>query len=440
MQSGTTLDFPLRHPALNPASEIEAKPTRADGGIEVSFVMPCLNERETIARCVEAAKRCIEKNHLNAEIVIGDNGSTDGSRELARAAGARVIEIPVRGVGAAIMGAVAAARGRIIIMGDSDLQHDFEECYPFIEKLRTGQYDLVMGSRLTGTIMPGAMRTLNRYVGNPMLSGIGRLLFRAPVTDFHCGLRAFTKESFERLGLRTIGFEFTTEHIAKTALKGQRIAEIPITVHPEGRSRPPHLRPFRDGWRTLRFMLLLSPRWTLAIPGAVIAIVGLVLAALVATGPIRIAGLAFDVHTLVLACMMVLVGYTATTIGIAARLYALTEEIGPPAPNLAKLTSKFTLERGLLFGLGLLAAGVALVGITVYQAFAHRLELSNVTTTLRPTIIGATLIALGAQTLLMSFFYSMLGVRHTSSVPPITPGIATQVEGKPADVSTPARP
>jgi glycosyltransferase involved in cell wall biosynthesis len=427
------LDQPLRHPAIHPASQIEAKPARADSTIEVSFVMPCLNERETIARCVEAAQRCIQRHGLAAEIVIGDNGSTDGSRELARAAGARVIEIPVRGVGAAIMGAVAAARGRYIIMGDSDLQHDFEECYPFIEKLRTGHFDLVMGSRLTGTIMPGAMRTLNRYVGNPLLSAIGRLLFRAPVSDFHCGLRAFTKESFDRLGLRTIGFEFTTEHIAKTALKGQRIAEIPITVHPEGRTRPPHLRPFRDGWRTLRFMLLLSPRWTLAIPGAIIALVGFLLAALVATGPFKIAGLAFDIHTLVLACMMVLVGYTATTIAVAARLYALVEEIGPPAPNLSKLTSKFTLERGLLFGLALLAAGLALVGITVYQAFAQRLELSNVTTTLRPTIIGATLIALGAQTLLMSFFYSMLGVRHTSSVPPIgtaAPASSSQVEPK----------
>lgn len=399
-------------------SQIEGKPIGADADdLEVTFVIPCLNERETIERCVQAARRCIAAHDLRAEILVADNGSTDGSRDLARAAGAQVVEVPIRGVGAAIMGGVAAARGRYVIMGDADLQHDFEAAFPFVEKLREGRYDLVMGTRLGGTIAPGAMRTLNRYVGNPFLTGVGRLLFRAPVSDFHCGLRAFTRDSFGQLGLRTVGFEFTTEHIAKASLKGHRIGEIPITVYPEGRSRKPHLRPFRDGWRTLRFMLLLSPRWTLAIPGAALAVVGAVLAALVATGPIKVAGLAFDLHTLVLACMMVLVGYTAMTIGVAARLYALTEEIGPPSPNLARLTRRFTLERGLLFGAGLLVAGLVLVGITVYQAFAQRLELSNLTTTLRPTILGATLVALGAQTVLMSFFYSMLGVRHTGLAP-----------------------
>ncbi len=401
--------------ALRPASEVEAKP--ADE-IEVSFVMPCLNERETIVRCIQAAQRCISAHALRGEIVIGDNGSTDGSRDLARQAGARVIEIPQRGLGAAVMGAVHAARGRYIILGDSDLQHDFEECFPFVEALRTGRHDLVMGSRLRGVIKPGSMRTLNRYLGNPMLTGIGRLLFRTSVSDFHCGLRAFPRDAFLQLDLRTIGFEFTTEHIAKTALKGQRITEIPITVYPEGRSRKPHLRPFRDGWRTLRFMLLLSPRWTLAVPGAFLATLGLVLTALTAAGPVTLAGFEFDIHTLVLACMMLLVGYTAITIAVAARLYALNEEIGPPAPGLLRLTSRFTLERGLGFGGALLVAGLGLVGITVYQAFTNRLHLPTINTTLRPTIIGATLVALGAQTLLMSFFYSMLGIRHRPAVSP----------------------
>lgn len=384
--------------------------------IEVSFVMPCLNEARTIGACVRAALECIRKHNLRAEVIVGDNGSTDGSREIARAAGATVVDIPVRGVGAAIMGAVDASTGRYIIMGDSDAQHDFSECIGFIEKLRTGKYDLVMGSRLKGTITPGSMRTLNRYIGNPFLSGVGRLLFKAPVSDFHCGLRAFTREAFDDLNLRTIGFEFTTEHIAKHALRNHRIGEIPITVYPEGRDRPPHLRPFRDGWRTLRFMLLLSPRWTLVYPGAALLCVGALLASLVATGPIKVLDLTFDVHTLVLACMLVLVGYTSMTIGVAARLYAVTEEIGPPSPNISKWTSKFTLERGLLFGGALCAAGAALIAVLVWRAFTKGLEEESVRQTLRPAVIGASLVALGAQTVLMSFFYSMLGVRHTGPV------------------------
>lgn len=373
--------------------------------------MPCLNEAETVGRCVEAALRCIREHNLDAEVIVADNGSTDGSQAIARAAGARVVDVPVRGVGAATIAGVRAARGRYVILGDSDLQHDFAACFPFVQKLREGHWDLVMGSRLKGRIMPGAMRPLNRYIGNPMLSFVGRLLFRSPVSDFHCGLRAFTRDSFLKLNLRTVGFEFTTEHIVKSSLAGYRITETPIVVYPEGRSRPPHLRRFSDGWRTLRFMLLLSPRWTLAIPGLILMAAGVLLSALVARGTFYIGSIGLDVHTLILGCMLIIAGYTAFSIGIAARIYALNLEIGPPAPFARRAFTLFTLERGAIAGSIMLLAGLALIALLGYRALTIHLQEADLPRTLRPMVIGATLVTLGVQTILMSFFYSMLSVR-----------------------------
>lgn len=378
--------------------------------LEVSFVMPCLNEAETIERCVQAAQRCIREHNLAGEVVVGDNGSTDGSQELARKAGARVIPIPVRGYGAALDGAIHAARGRYIIMGDSDLQHDFAECFPFVAKLREG-YDLVMGSRRLGKVMPGAMKWKNRYIGAPALSFIGRLLFRAPISDFHCGLRAFTKAAYESLQIRTTGMEFASEHIIKATLARHRMTDIPITVHPEGRSRPPHLRPWRDGWRHLRFMLLLSPRWTFAVPGIFLMVMGLTMSAMVATGPMKFLGLAMDIHTLVLGCLFVLIGFTALSVGAAARIFAIEQEIGPPAKYQQVMFSTFTLERGLAAGGAIFAIGAVLVGMLVYQALTVSIHPEEVGHTLRRMVIGSTLMALGAQIVLMSFFYSMLGIK-----------------------------
>jgi len=378
---------------------------------EVSFVMPCLNEAETIERCVQAAFRCLRENNLSGEVVIADNGSVDGSPDLAAAAGARVVHVPVRGVGAAIMAGVEAARAKFIIMGDTDLQHDFAACYPFVEKLREGKWDLVMGSRLKGKIMPGAMRTLNRYFGNPFLSGIGRLLFHAPVSDFHCGLRAFTKDTFQGLNLRTVGFEFTTEHIAKSALRRLRITEIPIIVYPEGRSRSPHLRPINDGWRTLRFMLLLSPRWIFGVPGLFLMAFGMAMAITVGRGEAKVFGLGLDIHTFILGCLCILVGFTSLSIGAAARIYATEQEIGPPAPYQRRLMSVFSLERGLIAGGLVLSIGMVLVGMLVYEALTVHLKPADSSTTLRRMVLGSTLIALGAQIILMSFFYSMLGIK-----------------------------
>lgn len=386
-------------------------PAAPSPGPEASFVMPCLNEAETIERCVQAAFQCIRENGFDGEVIVADNGSKDGSPDLAAAAGARVVHVPIRGVGAAIMAGVEAARGKYIIMGDTDLQHDFAACFPFVQKLREGQADLVMGSRFKGKIMPGAMRTLNRYFGNPFLSGIGRLLFRAPVSDFHCGLRAFTRETFRNLNLRTVGFEFTTEHIAKSALRGLRIAELPITVYPEGRSRSPHLRPINDGWRTLRFMLLLSPRWIFGVPGLFLMVFGVALAAMVARGPSHLLGIGLDIHTFILGCLCVLVGFTSLSVGAAARIYATEQEIGPPAKYQQRLMSLFSLERGLIAGGIVLSIGLVLVGMLVYKALTVEIKPEESSSTLRQMVLGSTLIALGAQVILMSFFYSMLGIK-----------------------------
>lgn len=381
-----------------------------EGGIEVSFVMPCLNEAETIERCVQAAWKCIREHGLSGEVVVGDNGSTDGSQELAKRAGARVVPIPVRGYGAALDGAIHAARGRYIIMGDSDLQHDFSACFGFVEKLREG-YDLVMGSRRLGKVMPGAMKWKNRYIGAPVLSMVGRVLFRSPVSDFHCGLRAFTKSSYEGLRIRTTGMEFASEHIIKATLAGHRITDIPITVYPEGRSRPPHLKPWRDGWRHLRFMMLMSPRFMFLLPGLGLMLGGAMVSSLVAAGRTRVLGLDLDIHTLVLGCLCILVGFTALTIGAAARIYAIEQELGPPPKYQQKLFSTFTLERGLVAGGVLFAIGAVLVGSLVYKALTVHIHPEEVSTTLRRMIIGSTLIALGVQTVLMSIFYSMLGIK-----------------------------
>lgn len=413
---------PDRH---DPSRGAPAPGAESPDAVEVSFVIPCLNEAETIERCVLAARRCIEQHGLSAEIIVADNRSTDGSPDIARRAGAHVVNVPIRGVGAAIMAGVEAAHGRYIIMGDADLQHDFAACFPFVERLRRGDCDLVIGSRLRGTIAPGAMRPLNRYLGNPILSWIGRLLFRAPVSDFHCGLRAFRREPFLALNLRTVGFEFTTEHIAKSALRGLRIAEIPITVYPDGRSRPPHLRPFNDGWRTLRFMLLLSPRWTLIIPGLLLCGLGAIIAALVAFRPFMITErFGFDVHSLVLGCMLVLVGYAAVLVGAAARIYAIQQQIDPSPSYSERLVSFFTLERGVAAGALMLTVGAILIGALAWRALSDPLRPEEIRTTMRPMIIGATLVALGVQTVLMSFFYSMLGITHRDRpvIPPGAPG------------------
>lgn len=373
--------------------------------------MPCLNEALTIARCVRAARECLERHGIAGEIVVADNGSTDGSQDLARAEGARVVDIRDKGYGHALMGGIRAARGRFIIMGDSDLSYDFGEGHKFVERLRAGD-ELVMGTRFgAGRIMPGAMPLKHRYLGNPVLSFIGRLLFRCPVRDFHCGLRAFTKDAYERLDVRTTGMEFASELVIKATLRGVRISEVPITLHPDGRDRPPHLRSWRDGWRHLRFMLCLSPRWTLFLPGLALLALGLPLAALTAPGPVRLLGVTLDVNTLLAACLFVLVGYLWVTTAVAMRIFGLVGEIGPPSERLQRLFRVFTLERGLFAGAAAALAGTALIAWMALEWALGGFGDTDLARTLRPMIVGSTLVALGVQTVLMSFVYSMLGIR-----------------------------
>jgi glycosyltransferase involved in cell wall biosynthesis len=376
-------------------------------------VLPCLNEAETLGGCIEAAQRCIRENGLAAEVVVADNGSTDGSRQIADRLGARVVPVAARGYGSALMGGLGAARGKYLIMGDADESYDFGDAMKFVTRLRAGD-DLVMGNRFRGAIMPGAMPTKNRYVGNPVLTWIGRILFKCPVSDFHCGLRAFTKSAYELMDIRATGMEFASEIVVKATLRNMRISEVPITLYKDGRSRSPHLRPWRDGWRHLRFMLCLSPRWTLFVPGAALMLVGLVIGSLVASGPLVIGRTGFDVHTLIAASLALIVGYMWITTALAMRFFGLTTEIGPPSERLQRLFRIFTLERGLLAGGLAVALGVGLILWLVAHWARRNFGELDVRVTIRPMIVGSTLIALGVQTVLMSLVYSMLGLRHES--------------------------
>jgi hypothetical protein len=379
--------------------------------IEVSFVLPCLNEAETLEGCLLEARRCIEDHGLAAEIVVADNGSNDGSQEIARRLGARVVPVAERGYGAALMGGFDAARGRFLVMGDADLSYDFREAIRLVERLRDGA-ELVMGSRFRGRIEPGAMPWLHRRLGNPVLSWLGRRLFHTNVSDFHCGLRALTRRAYEQMGLRTTGMEFASELVVKAAVRRMRIDEVPITLRPDGRSRPPHLRRWRDGWRHLRFLLTLSPRWTLGLPGLALAGLGAALMSFVVIGPVRLRSVTLDVHTMIVGSLLVLVGYGAFTTAIAMRIYALLEELGAPSPRLERSFSFFTLERGLLAGAVLAGIGAALVGRVVWEWWRVDFGPLEASRTLRPTILGATLVAVGVQTVLASFVYSMLGIRR----------------------------
>lgn len=389
---------------------------RDEEDIEVSFVMPCLDESETLEGCIEAANRCISDHGLRAEIVVADNGSTDGSQDIARRCGARVISIAERGYGAALMGGFDAARGRFLVMGDADQSYDFEEAFGMVERLRAGA-DLVMGSRFEGRIEKGAMPWSHRWIGNPVLSLIGRILFRSKISDFHCGLRAIARQSYQQLGMRTTGMEFASELVVKATASKMRIEEVPITLHPDGRSRPPHLRSFRDGWRHLRFMLTLSPRYTLFLPGLFLMLVGGALLIRLNQGPLEVGSATLGIHSMQLASLLVIVGYQAVTTGIAARIFAVSEEIGPSSPWMHDAFKIFTLERGLLVGLLVSCIGLGFIGSAAHHWMQTGFGPLEPSVTMRPVSLGATFVALGIQTLLMSFLYSMLGIRRRGSGP-----------------------
>ena len=377
--------------------------------MELTVVLPCLNEAETLAVCIRKAKASIAGLGIDGEVVIADNGSTDGSQDIARAEGARVVDVPIRGYGAALTAGIADAKGEFVIMGDADDSYDLSNLGPFVEALRGGA-DLVMGNRFAGGIEPGAMPALHRYLGNPVLTAVGRILFRSPVKDFHCGLRGFRREAILDLDLRTTGMEFASEMVVKATLNKLNIVEVPTTLSPDGRSRAPHLRTWRDGWRHLRFLLLYSPRWLFLYPGMVLFLVGLVLGGVLLAGPIQIGEHALDVSALVYAMAAVLIGFQAILFAAFSRAFVANEGLMPPSPGMQKAFKVLNLERGLIIGLLLLIVGV---GLAIY-GFIHwgssNFGALNARDAVRMAVPAATLSVLGFETIMGSFFLSVLGL------------------------------
>ncbi len=381
---------------------------------ELSVVMPCLNEADTIAICIEKAQRAIGENGISAEIVIADNGSTDGSQEIARKLGVRVIPVAERGYGAALMAGIGAARGTYVMMGDADDSYDWGEIPRFLAKLREG-YQLVQGCRLEtggGTVKPGAMPFLHRWWGNPMFTMLARWWFRTSIHDIYCGMRAFSREMWLGLDQRCTGMEFALEMLVKASLFGTPIAEIPITLHPDGRSaHPPHLKTFRDGWRSLRFFLLFSPRWLFLMPGVLLILAGIVGYSL-AIPQARIGRVTFDVHTLLFASLAIICGYQSIAFALMTKIFAIMEGLLPEDPRLNRFFKFVNLESGLVVGALGMVAGLVLLGGAVHQWADVDFGALNYAHTMRWVIPGVMLTALGFQTILSSFFGSLLGMRR----------------------------
>lgn len=379
--------------------------------LELSIVIPCLNEAETLAACIRKAQASLSKLDINGEVVVADNGSNDGSQMLAAQAGARVINVDVKGYGSAIRGGITAARGKYIIVGDADDSYDFSNLGPFVSKLLEG-YELVMGNRFQGGIEPNAMPWLHKHIGNPILTTTGRLFFRSPCSDFHCGLRGFRKSAIEKLDLRTTGMELASEMVVKATLYNLKIAEVPTTLSRDGRTRKPHLRSWRDGWRHLRFMLLYSPRWLFLYPGLLLMLIGAIIGGRLLLGPLTVAGITFDVHTLLYAAMAIVIGFQMVVFAVFTKIFATTQGLLPEDPRLNKLFEYIKLETGLTVGTLLLLGGV---GFSVYALSswrAHFFGSLDPTETLRLVIPAVTLIMLGLQAVLASFFLSILGLKR----------------------------
>ena len=373
--------------------------------------MPCLNEAATIETCIAKALASMARLGIRGEVVIADNGSTDGSRELARAAGARVIEVSTRGYGAALQEGINAALGEFVIMGDADDSYDFSRLDPFLEQLRAG-YDLVMGNRFRGGIAPGAMPLLHRYLGNPVLTAVGRLFFRSPSGDFHCGMRGFRRSVIPRLNLRTTGMEFASELVVKATLMGLRITEVPTTLSKDGRNRPPHLRSWRDGWRHLRFLLLYSPRFLFLLPGSLLVIAGLAVLAWLLPGERAIGRVTFDVHTMLFAAAAVAVGVQIMMFWLFGKAFGTSEGLLPPDPRLTILSQRHTLEWGIVLGLALFLAGLGLGLYAVFSWDRQAFGPLDPRETMRVAIPAMLLLVLGAQTIFSSFFLSVLGLKR----------------------------
>jgi glycosyltransferase involved in cell wall biosynthesis len=380
--------------------------------MEVSVVIPCLNEAETLGTCVEKAFSALQSEHIAGEVIVADNGSNDGSQEIAKKLGARVLHVESRGYGNALMQGISAACGQFIIMGDADDSYDFLEIPNFVVKLRQG-YDLVQGCRLPpggGRILRGAMPFLHRVWGNPMFSFLARRWFKAPVSDVYCGLRGFRKDFYNNLDQRCTGMEFATEMIIKASLRKGRIGEIPITLHPDGRkNHAPHLHTFRDGWRTIRLFLIYSPRWLFLMPGLLLTFMG-GLGYLIALPGLTLSGITFDAHTLLFASLAILCGYQSIIFAICAKTFAVTAGFLPEDSRLKRFFNLVPLEVGLAISLVALLIGSGLLLSAVLRWQATGFGPLDYAETMRLVIPGATLTALAVQTIFSSFFVSILGM------------------------------
>jgi len=388
-------------------TDFSKEPPRTAGPLELSIVMPCLNEAETLGTCIGKASRFLRSTNIAGEIVVADNGSTDDSRAIARAMGARVIDVPVKGYGAALQAGLAGAKGRFVVMGDSDDSYDFSDLMLFVEKLRAG-FELVMGNRFAGTIAAGAMPLLHKYLGNPLLSFVGRLFFKVPIGDFHCGLRGFDRAAIAGLGLNTTGMEFASEMVVKAGLHRLKITEVPTNLAKDGRSRPPHLRTWRDGWRHLVFLLLHCPRWLFLVPALFLAGAGVILMSALLPGPLRIGHSALDVHSMVVASAMIDTGVQTLMFWYLAQQYAVSNGVLPGTLRFNKALSVVTLERTLILG-GL----IGLVGCAgLVRAVWHWGSLGfgplDYEISLRQVVPSTTLVVLGLQVVFFAFLTSIL--------------------------------
>jgi len=392
--------------------------------LELTILMPCLNEAETIQTCVRKAMSFLQRANIRGEVVVADNGSADGSQALAQSCGARIIAIPVRGYGAALLGGIQGARGKFIVMADADDSYDFTALEPFVEQLRCG-YDLVMGNRFRGGIKPNAMPPLHKYLGNPVLTGIGRLFFRSPCGDFHCGLRGFRREAILSLGLTSPGMEFASEMVVKATLRKLRITEVPTTLSPDGRSRAPHLRSWRDGWRHLRFLLLFSPVWLFFYPGLALLIFGAVGMAWLLPATRSAFGISFDVNTLVFTAAGIVCGFQAIVFYMFAKTYAIRSGLLPVDPLVTRLRDVLRLEVGLMVGATAVVVGVVLAVLAVgnwgIRSFGHL----DPQQSLRIVVPSATLLILGLQIMFSSCLLSILQLESNSAPAVALPRVLT---------------
>ena len=379
--------------------------------LELSVVMPCLNEAETIETCVRKALQTLEETGIAGEVVVADNGSTDRSREMAKRLGARVVRVESKGYGSALKGGIAATSGKYVVMGDADGSYDFAHIPFFLTPLREGA-DLVMGNRFRGGIQKGAMPPLHRYLGNPVLTWIGRLFFHSPARDFHCGLRGFSKDAFERMDLRSTGMEFASEMVVKATLLKMRVVEVPTTLSPDGRTRAPHLRTWHDGWRHLRFLLLYSPRWLFLYPGIALMLTGALLGLWLLPDPKTIGNVVFDVDTLLYGAAFLLMGYQSTIFALFTKVFAISEGLLPADPTLDKLFRYITLEVGLLVGAALMLIGLGLSFYAVGTWQVRHFGPLNYMHTMRLVIPAVLCLIIGLQTEFASFFLSVLGLRR----------------------------